>query len=120
MFFGDSPIAALLSDDRPSGGREIVALASPLLSHPVGRGYDPNPGQTVKSVNGKSFSNFREFVKFLNDLQDEYVVFEFNERPAERLVFKRSEIEAATEKIMDSNGIRRQCSKDVRDVWEKD
>jgi hypothetical protein len=48
------------------------------------------------------------------------VVFEFNERPSERLVFKRSEIEAATEKIMDSNGIRRQCSKDVRDVWEKD
>jgi len=120
MFFGDSPIAGLLSDDRPSGGREIVALASPLLSHPVGRGYDPGPGQTVKSVNGKAFANFREFVKFLNDLEDEYVVFEFNERPAERLVFKRAEIEAATEKIMDSNGIRRQCSKDVRDVWEKD
>jgi 3-hydroxyacyl-CoA dehydrogenase/enoyl-CoA hydratase/3-hydroxybutyryl-CoA epimerase len=29
-------------------------------------------------------------------------------------------IEAATEKLMDSNGIRRQCSKDVRDIWEKD
>jgi len=47
-------------------------------------------------------------------------VFEFNERGIERLVFKRAEIEAATEKIMDSNGIRRQCSKDVQGIWTKD
>jgi hypothetical protein len=35
-------------------------------------------------------------------------------------VLRSADIEAATEKLMDSNGIRRQCSKDVRDLWEKD
>ncbi len=120
MFFGESPNAPLITDERPSDGRQIVAVASPLLSHPVGRGYEVNPGQTVKSVNGKTFVNFTEFVKILNDLQDEFVVFDFNERGIERLVFKRAEIEAATEKIMDSNGIRRPCSKDVQAIWTKD
>jgi S1-C subfamily serine protease len=120
MFFGESPIAQFITDERPSGGKQVVAVASPLLSHPVGRGYEVNPGQSVKSVNGKTFANFAEFVQLLNDLKDEYVVFEFNERGIERLVFKRAEIEAATEKIMDSNGIRRQCSKDVQGIWTKD
>jgi len=120
MFFGESPIAASITDERPSGGRQVVTVASPLLSHPVGRGYEVNPGQSVKSVNGKTFANFAEFVKILNDLQDEYVVFEFNERGIERLVFKRAEIEGSTEKIMDSNGIRRPCSKDVQSVWTKE
>ena len=120
MFFGESPIAQFITDERPSGGKQVVAVASPLLSHPVGRGYEVNPGQSVKSVNGKTFANFAEFVQLLNDLKDEYVVFEFNERGIERLVFKRAEIEAATEKIMDSNGIRRQCSKDVQGIWTKE
>jgi hypothetical protein len=91
-----------------------------LLSSPIGRGYEVMPGQTLKSVNGKTFANFREFVQGMRDLTDEFVVFEFNESNVERIVLKRSEIEAATEKLMDSNGIRRQCSKDVRDVWEKE
>jgi S1-C subfamily serine protease len=120
MVFSEGLIAPYISDERPSGGRQIVAVASPLLSHPVGRGYEVNPGQSVKSVNGKTFNNFAEFVKILNDLQDEYVVFEFAERGVERLVFKRSEIEASTEKIMDANGIRRPCSKDVQAIWTKE
>jgi hypothetical protein len=74
----------------------------------------------VKSVNGKTFKNFREFVQLLREIKDEFVVFEFNELGTERIVLRSADIEAATEKLMDSNGIRRQCSKDVRDLWEKD
>lgn len=120
MMYSEGPVSSAVTDERPSGGKQVVAVASPLLSHPVGRGYEVNPGQSVKSVNGKTFANFAEFVQLLNDLKDEYVVFEFNERGIERLVFKRTEIEAATEKIMDSNGIRRPCSKDVQAIWTKD
>ncbi len=120
MMYSEGPVSSAVTDERPSIGRQVVTVASPLLSHAVGRGYEVTPGQSVKSVNGKTFANFAEFVKILNDLQDEYVVFEFNERGIERLVFKRSEIEGSTEKIMDSNGIRRQCSKDVQSVWTKE
>ncbi len=120
MIMAQSPITPFIGDDRPSGGKQFVAIASPLLSSPLARGYEVEPGQTVKSVNGKTFANFREFVQVLAGLKDEFVVFEFNESGCERVVFKRSEVEAATEKLMDSNGIRRQCSKDVRDIWDKD
>ncbi len=120
MVFAESPIGAYFSDDRPSGGKQFVAVTSPLLSSPMSRGYEAAPGQTVKSVNGKTFANFREFVQLLRGLTDEFVVFEFYETTTERLVLRRSEIEDATEKLMDSNGIRRQCSKDVRDIWEKE
>lgn len=120
MVFAQSPIAPYLMDDRPSEGRQFVCVASPLLSHPVARGYGVQPGQTVKSVNGKTFANFAEFVTVLRSLDGEFVEFDFHEEGVESLVFRRAEIEAATEPIMDSNGIRRQCSKDVRDLWERE
>lgn len=119
MIYAQSPITPYIGNDLPSGGKQFVSVASPLLSSPIARGYEVAPGQTVKTVNGKTFLNFREFVQLLLDLKDEFVVFEFNEIGPERLVMRRSDIESATEKLMDSNGIRRQCSKDVADVWEK-
>ncbi len=120
MVLWQSPITPFLGDDRPSGGKQFVSVVSPLLSSPLARGYDAIPGQTVKAVNGKTFSNFREFAQVLHDLKDEFVVFEFYEPVGERIVFKRSEVDAATEKLMDSNGIRRRCSKDVADLLDKD
>ncbi len=119
MVFAQSPITPFVGSDLPSGGKQFVAVASGLLSSPIARGYEVSPGQTVKSVNGKTFTNFREFVQVLRELKDEFVTFEFNESGPERIVMRRSEIESATEKLMDSNGIRRQCSKDVADIWEK-
>jgi hypothetical protein len=34
-----------------------------------------------------------------------------------RLVFRRQEFMDATEAVMESNGIRQQASKDIRDRW---
>ena len=120
MLFAQSPITPYVTDDRPSGGKQFVSVASPLLSSPLSRGYEVTPGQTVKSVNGKTFSNFREFVQLLLSAKDDFVVFDFNETRTERIVLRRSEVEAATEKLMDSNSIRRQCSKDVADLVKKE
>lgn len=114
-----SPVSAAMADRRPADGRQLVAVCSDLLGGPLSRGYSVMPGQTLKSVNGKTFKNFREFVAILKDLNDEFVTFEFNELYIEPLVFRRSEVEKATENLMDSNGIRRACSKDVADIWEK-
>ena len=84
-----------------------------------GRGYDVYPGQTVKSVNGKTFRNFVEFVTILQDLDDEYVVFEFNEKPSNPITFRRDQIEDATDQVMESNGIRYRASKDIRELLSK-
>lgn len=116
-YYGNSPVLPAMSDESPAKGKEFVAVLCPLLSHPIARGYDGVPGQTVKSVNGKTFANFAEFVAILRALDEEWVVFEFNERGIERIVFRASEIEAATERVMDANGIRQQASKDVRAIW---
>lgn len=119
-YFGNSPVLAALNSSRPAEGKEFVAVLCPLMSHPCARGYDVVPGQTVKSVNGRTFANFGEFVGLLREATkggDEYVVLEFHERGVERLVFRRKDIEDATERVMDANGIRQQASKDVRGAW---
>jgi S1-C subfamily serine protease len=117
FYMGGGPVIPALADSRPSDGREIVAVLGPMMSSPVGRGYDVIPGQTVKSVNGKEFRNFAEFVDVMRDVDGEWLVFEFNERGIERLVFRRQEFMDATEPVMESNGIRQQASKDIRDRW---
>ena len=107
-------------DVTPADGKEIVTLLSTPLSHPTARGYDAYPGQTIKSVNGETFDNFAEFVTFIADLEDNWLIIEFNENEASRLVFDRKELYGATSDIMESNGIRRAASKEFRGVWSVD
>ena len=52
------------------------------------------------------------------DIKDEYVIFRFASLTSETLVFRRQEIESATEEILSDNGIRHQCSKNLRDIWK--
>ena len=120
IYYTGGPVIPAAMDDRPAGDKEIVAVLGPMMSSPVARGYDVAPGQTVKSVNGRGFANFAEFVALMREVsrgKDEWVTLEFHERGIERLVFRRAEIEDATERVMDANGIRQQASKDVRAVW---
>ena len=49
--------------------------------------------------------------------ESEYVTFEWADKGTETFVFKRAEIEAATEDILELNGIRAECSKDLRSTW---
>jgi S1-C subfamily serine protease len=119
-YFGNSPVLGALNSDKPANGKEFVAVLCPLMSHPCARGYDAVPGQTVKSVNGREFANFAEFVALMREVskgKDEWITIEFHERGIERLVFRRADIEDATERVMDANGIRQQASKDVRSIW---
>jgi hypothetical protein len=118
VYYTGGPVIPAAMDDRPSGGKEIVAVLGPMMSSPIGRGYEVVPGQTVKSVNGKPFANFVEFVDVMRGLQGEWIVFEFNEPGVERMVFRRQEFLDATEAVMEANGIRQQASKGVRDRWE--
>jgi S1-C subfamily serine protease len=118
IYYGGGPVIPAAMDDRPAGGKEIVAVLGPMMSSPIGRGYDVAAGQTVKSVNGQSFANFGEFVDAMRALEGEWLVLEFNEPGVERLVFRRKEFMDSTEQVMEANGIRQQASKEVRERWE--
>jgi S1-C subfamily serine protease len=117
IYLGGSPALPYLMDSRPAKDKELVAVLCPMMSSPIARGYDAMPGQTVKSVNGKTFADFGGFVDLMRDAQGDWLVLEFNEQGAERLVFKRQEFMDSTEAVMDANGIRQQASKDIRDRW---
>jgi S1-C subfamily serine protease len=119
-WYGKGPFIEHFMDSTPADGKEIVTLLSPLLSHPVGRGYDVFAGQTVKSINGEEFDNFTEFVDIIANLEDEWIVIKFNEEIASTLVFNRNELYESTADVMESNGIRRAASKGFRNLWSVD
>jgi hypothetical protein len=59
----------------------------------------------------------KHLVAVLRDLQDEFVVFQFDHRDGEALVFRRKEMVDATEDILTDNGVRAQGSPDMLEVW---
>jgi len=56
-------------------------------------------------------------VATLRDAKDEFLVLEFAGRRFETLVFPRKEMMAATEEILNDNGVRAQGSPDLLAVW---
>ena len=57
-------------------------------------------------------------VELLRDATGEFVVIEL-EGPIEPLVFRRTEMVQATEDILADEGIRKQYSDDLENVWHK-
>jgi S1-C subfamily serine protease len=116
LYFGN-PLPARLGDERAFEGEQLVVVVSPFLTHKVARDYSDPSTFVIKSVNGVTVKNLLHFVQLLRDNQNDYVVIDFYQRNAEALVFKRSEIAAATEEILIDNGIRAQGSADTLAVW---
>jgi len=61
--------------------------------------------------------SLRHLVAILRDLKDDLVVIKFDQRYGENIVVPRKEMLAATDEILNDNGIRAQGSKDMMDVW---
>ena len=104
---------------QPSAEREeLVLIAAPLFPHKLSKGYGNLPAAAVYSVNGTKIRSLKHLVAVLRDLKDEFVVFEFEQRGGETLVFPRKEMVDATEEILNDNGVRTQGSQDMMDVWQ--
>lgn len=113
----DSPILKRLYEAPEEPGEELVVVATRLFPHPITKGYDNRPLGVIKSVNGVEIKNLRQLGELLRDSKDEFLRFEMADRN-ESLVFRRSEIAAATEQILVDEGIRYQASDKFRDLWE--
>ncbi|MSR48269.1 MAG: serine protease [Planctomycetes bacterium] len=118
---GDSsPIVDRLGDVPRFDGEQLVMLASPLLKHAITDGYGAGPFSVVGNVNGVAIQNLDHLAEVLRDLKDEYVVIEFADHGTETLVFKRADVLAAHDTILEDNGIRNACSSDLDKVWKQE
>lgn len=113
----ESPLVTRMTEGPAFPGEELVVIPSPFFPHRLAKGYGNPAGAVVKAVNGVPIKNLRHLVELLRDGKDEYVVFSFVQRSYETMVFKRKEIEAATDDILNDNGIRAQGSADLMAVW---
>jgi len=117
----DSPIARLAFASEGAGEVEQhVVLAGQMLNHRINQAYEVQPFSVLKSVNGTTVRSLRHLVETLREqveAGEEYLVFEFYDRGADRLVYRTEQVVAATEDVLEENGIRRQLSRDLEDAW---
>jgi hypothetical protein len=116
-----SPLLCRLTDHVRFPGEELVVVTSPMFSHKIAKGYDDPVGQVVQEINGVRVRNLRHLVEILRDCMDEYLTFRFAEPGAEVMIFRRAEMEQATEEVLDDNGISAagRGSPDVLKVWKE-
>lgn len=117
LLFIGSPLLTRGGDRPAFPGEELVVVSSPFLPHRLAKGYGSPALRVVQSVNGVRIRNLLHLVQVLRDAHDEYVVFEFAGRHTEDVVLRRKEAVAATEEILNDNGIRTQGSPEVMAAW---
>ena len=104
--------------DKPAfPGEALVVVSSPFFPHKLVKGYDSPVAEVVKTINGTPIKNLNHLVEVLRDARDEFIVFKFDGRGGEGLVFPRNEMLAATEEILTDNGVRSQGSPDTLAIW---
>ena len=114
-----SPLITRVGDKPAFEGERLVVVTSPFFPHKLAKGYGNPAWQALKTVNGQPIKNLAHLVQVLRDLKDEFVTFEFYARATgETLVFPRAETVAATNDILNDNGIRSQGSPDVLQIWD--
>jgi S1-C subfamily serine protease len=113
-----SPLITRLGDTPSADREELVVISSPFFPNKLAAGYSNQSGGVIYSVNGIPVRSLKHLVAVLRDLQDEFVVFEFDHRDGEALVFPRKEMVGATEDILTDNGVRAQGSPDMMEVWQ--
>ena len=112
-----NPLVPRLLDQPSFAGEEIVSLTH-LLPHKTSKGYSPAAFSTVSRINGTKVRNLAHLVELLRDATGEFLVVELAGL-AEPLVFRRAEVLQATEEILADEGIRKQFSDDLENVWHK-
>ncbi len=118
MLYTENPAFTRYGDDPAFAGERIVIVPSPMFSHKIGKGYTDPYTQAVSTVNGVRIRNLGHLLEVLRDATGDLVEFSFYGRHAEKIVFNRKEALAATEDVLNDNGIRQQCSPDMAKVWD--
>jgi len=113
-----SPILQRMSDEPKFEGEQLVIGPYRMFTSAVSKGYDVGYFPVLKSVNGTDIKNLRHLVETVKSSTDEFLIFAWADDGVETLVFKRLELLASTDEILEDNSIRNQMSDDVKDLWE--
>ena len=116
--FNGSPLVTRRGDAPDEERQELVVVSAPFFPHKLINGYGNRFGSVVYSINGTPLKSLAHLVAVLRDLTDEFVTIRFDQRSGETLVFARKDILAATEEILNDNGVRAQGSPDMMTVWQ--
>lgn len=112
-----NPLMTRAGDKPAFEGERLVIVSSPFFPHKLAQGYGSAMGAVVKTINGIPVRNLHHLVEVLRDSRDEFITMEFDMHGGETMVFRRTEMLAATEDIMNDNGVRTQGSLDALSVW---
>lgn len=117
LVYDSSPLATRIYDKPAFPGERLAIVSSPFFPHKLSKGYGNPFAQVVKSINGTAVKNLAHLVGLLRDSKDEFVVIDFDQRAAETVVFRRSELLKETDEILTDNGVRSQGSADLMEIW---
>ncbi|GGC63454.1 serine protease [Undibacterium terreum] len=115
--YNNSPLVTQVGNEPTPEREELVVVSAPFFPHKLVKGYDSRFGSVVESVNGTPIRSLSHLVALLRDMKDELIVLKFDQRLSENIVLPRKELLAATDDILNDNGIRQQGSQDMLDVW---
>ena len=115
----NSPLLLRRYDTAKAPDEELVVVSAPLFPHKTSKGYSDPFGSCVKSINEKPIRNLKELVRTLSECRDPFITIEFHDRHSEAIVLDRKVAEAATEEILTDNGIRSQCSDDLKPLLKR-
>jgi len=96
---------------------ELVTVGRAFLPHPITQGYSEPNFALVKTFNDVEVKSLKHLVELMRDCQEEYFVFKFAGVGYETYVFEREKYLAATEEVLDDNGIRRQGTPELLKIW---
>lgn len=117
LAFADSPLETRRIDKPAFPGERLVVVSSPFFPSPLAEGYSNPILGVVKSVNGIRIRNLRHLVEVLRDTKDKFISIVFYGRGRESPVFRRTDMVAATDGILNDNNVRSQGSPDMMAVW---
>jgi hypothetical protein len=112
-----NPLVTRRSDAPAFAGEELVFVSGPFLPHKLSKGYGSPSLKVVDSVNGIKIKNLAHLVTVLRDAKGEFVEIDYATRSAETMFFPRAETIAATDEILNDNGIRAQGSPELMAIW---
>lgn len=118
LYSHESPLTIRRTDYSRFPGEELVVVSA-QFRHKVANGYFDHSGQVIKSVNGVAIKNMRHLVETLRDAKDPFVKIAFAEESSESMVFDRTEMENATEQLIEELGIApaRRGSPELMEIW---
>ena len=118
---GVSPLVTRRYDKPAFPGEELIVVASPMFPHRITNGYDDAMRAVLSEVDGIPVKNLRHLIQIVRDDKDPEITLKFAKSGIlthETMVFRRAELLASTNKILEENGIRYPYSADLRGVWE--